>query len=293
MTRLNTSLLGALALSGATLLWAGTSRAGIESCGNIDVEANAMCEVQVEGGCEATCEGSGFELTCEADLYAKCEAGDCDLTLPDCEVDCQGTCEAECDVDPGDFECEGSCKGECEADCSASCETSNNQSECEAACKGTCSGECSGSCEGTPPSADCEAKCQGSCKGQCDGRASFECQADCRAMGRADCEADMQLKCETQCNDPDGAVFCDGEYVDRGNNADECIAALNDVLNVEVEGSASSSGECAGNTCQGEAEAKGSAKCSVSKPGSNDDLGVSIGLLGLVAASAAARRRRG
>jgi hypothetical protein len=112
-------------------------------------------------------------------------------------------------------------------------------------------------------------------------------------MGRADCEADMQLKCETQCNDPDGAVFCDGEYVDRGNNARECIAALNAALDVEVEGSASSSGECAGNTCQGQAEAKGSAKCSVSKPGSNDDLGVSIGLLGLVAASAAARRRRG
>jgi hypothetical protein len=111
-------------------------------------------------------------------------------------------------------------------------------------------------------------------------------------MGRADCEADMRLKCEGHCQEPEGAVFCDGQYVDRGNNAEECVAALNAALDVEVEGSASSSGECGSNSCEGQAEAKGSAKCSLGGPGSSDDLGISLGLLGLVAVATAARRRR-
>jgi MYXO-CTERM domain-containing protein len=103
----------------------------------------------------------------------------------------------------------------------------------------------------------------------------------------------MRLKCEGHCQEPEGAVFCDGQYVDRGNNAEECVAALNAALDVEVEGSASSSGECAGGRCEGEAEAKGSAKCAVSNPGAARGLGTSVGLLALVAAAAIARRRRG
>jgi hypothetical protein len=101
----------------------------------------------------------------------------------------------------------------------------------------------------------------------------------------------MRLKCEGHCQEPEGAVFCDGQYVDRGNNAEECVAALNAALDVEVEGSASSSGECAGGRCEGQAEAKGSASCTMGHAGSASTNAWLIALA-LTLVTARARRSR-
>lgn len=277
------------ALLGAVLL-SGTARAGIESCGNIDVEAEAECEVVAEGGCTAQCEPINFTAACSAELYADC-SGDCELELPECEVQCRGTCEAECnDLEPGEFDCEGSCKGSCEADCSGNCEAADNKAECEASCKATCSGECSGSCEGTPPSADCEAKCQGSCSGSCTGRANLECQTVCQASGYGQCKSRLEGGCKTECKEPEGALFCDGQYVDHGNNLEECVDALNAYLEAHVETSASSSGSCSGNSCSGEAEASAKATCAMSRAPASTSGGALLLAFGLLVGAAARRR---
>ena len=62
-----------------------------------------------------------------------------------------------------------------------------------------------------------------------------------------------------QCSEPEGALFCDGQYVDAGNNLEECIAALEAAFDIEVQGSAS--GQCNNGRCEGEAE--GSLSCAV------------------------------
>jgi MYXO-CTERM domain-containing protein len=115
----------------------------------------------------------------------------------------------------------------------------------------------------------------------------MDCQVECQAAGSARCEAELQGGCELQCEEPEGAIFCDGEYVDHGGHAEECIDALNAFLESHVQ--ASSSASCSGNSC--EAEAKASCQCSV--PGRRGaPTWPALVAAALAALAGAARRRR-
>ena len=53
--------------------------------------------------------------------------------------------------------------------------------------------------------------------------------------------------CATACESADGALFCDGQYVDAGANLAACIQSLNACLVVQVDDAASavcSNGGC-------------------------------------------------
>jgi len=243
----------------ATLLESRRAEAGLEACGDVHVEAEAHCEVEVEGGCVAQCEPIRVEAACAAELYAECD-GQCraDVSI-ECTGGCQADCRAMCDVDPGSFDCRIACNADCQSACSGSCDS--NDSECRAACEGTCSAECDANCEITPPRANCEGRCEAACEGSCRGQANLDCQVDCQAGGFAMCEADLVGGCEAQCRRPEGALFCDGQYIDYGNNLEQCIDALEEQLDavVDVEGTASAS--CSQGRCEGSAE--GSLSCAV------------------------------
>jgi hypothetical protein len=120
----------------------------------------------------------------------------------------------------------------------------------------------------------------------------MKCQTECQGRGFATCEGKMQGGCEFACKAPEGAAFCNGQYVDHGDNAQECFAALAALVNFEASGSASS--ECSGNKCSAEAEGKASASCA-SAPlgrglGSSGLLGAALGLIGVSVARRRARR---
>ena len=156
-----------------------------------------------------------------------------------------------------------------------------------ASCEATCSGSCDAECEGTPPSASCEAKCESSCSGSCEAEANLECQVECQTDGYLECTGRVTGGCEAACDTEEGALFCDGQYVDYGDNLDECVNALKDLFNIEVEGYASA--ECEGNMC--EAEAGGSASCAAG--GARGGFGAAGWiLLGFAFAGRALRRRR-
>jgi hypothetical protein len=217
--------------------FAGEESGSLSSCGNIEVSASASCEVEVSGGCTAKCTPISFHGECSGRCSGSISAS--------CTASCQGDCSASCEVDPPSFSCQGSCEANCGADCSAHCEAGGNQASCQADCEAACSGECSGSCEGTGGSASCEAKCQASCEGEC----SVEADIDCHAS----CYGELQGGCEVACESPDGALYCDGQYVDAGDNFAECIGSLNACLDIEVDASASAA--CEGGKCSAEAEA--------------------------------------
>lgn len=284
---LRTYRLFAIAAALAAPLFAPPAHAGVDACGNIDVEANAQCKVYVKEECKAKCTPVSFTAACHAELQASC-AGGCTATLPSCQATCEGTCSGECTADPGNFDCEGSCKADCGATCQGKCASNANSTECEASCKATCSGECSGKCTGTPPSAECSAKCQASCQGSCSGQAHMDCQIDCQAKGMAECQTNLQGGCEVQCDDPEGALFCNGNYIDHNGNLQECIAALDAFLKAHVDASASYSGSCEGNTCT--AEGKAACKCSRVAPTPPTNFGA-FTVAGLAALAIAARRR--
>ena len=279
--------LSTAALAAALCLASAPRRAdaGIEACGDIYVEAGASCElVPPSADCDVRCTPLSVQASCSAELYVSC-AGECTASATvECTGSCDADCHADCDVDPGSYDCSARCQAGCQADCEGSCATGDAGAECRASCQATCSGHCDASCEGTPPSADCDAKCEASCEGSCTAEANFSCQIDCQANGFATCTVDAQGSCMAHCDTQDGALFCNGEYVDYGNNLDECVQALMDLLNIEVEGYAMA--ECHDSSC--EAEAGGSVGCQV---GSGAGGAGALTLLGLFMLGAARRRR--
>lgn len=268
------------------------AHAGIDSCGNIDVSASAQCTASGGVECKGQCSSVSFEAACAGKLEAECETTCTDLPTVECTGSCQGTCEADCTAQGAEFSCEGSCTADCDGTCDAHCSAAANQAECKASCHASCTSQCQGSCTGTQPSVECKGKCEASCKGSCTADANMKCQTDCAATGYVDCTAQLQSDCNIQCDAEGGAVFCDGQYVDRGNNAKECIDALNAWLkeHVTIEASASGSSSCDNGTCEAKGDAQASCKCTT--PGKKTDTNTgAVALVGFLGLAIAARRR--
>ncbi|HEX4340442.1 MAG TPA: hypothetical protein VH062_31250 [Polyangiaceae bacterium] len=269
------------------------AHAGISACGNIDVTADAQCEVLTSGGCEANCTPPKLEAACAAKLEVDCETMCDEVPSVDCTGSCQTDCETECNVKPASFDCEGNCTATCQGDCSSKCKSSDNSSECEAQCNASCSGECHGSCTGMPAEADCTGKCEASCTGSCKVDTNFDCQTSCQGQGFAQCQADLKEgSCDVQCKKPEGAVFCDGQFVDNGGNAKACIDALDAYLKAHVMVSASGTSSCDNGVCEAEGTAKASCHCSTParRSGSTSTAFAIAGVLGLLGVSRMRRR---
>jgi len=273
-------------------LFSGSASAGIDACQGIDISAQANCEVVVEGGCTAKCEPLSFQASCSAELYVACD-GQCSANpTVTCQASCDASCNADCKVDPGSYECSAGCQTNCEANCDGHCAASANKGDCKASCRATCSGECDARCTSTPPEATCDAKCKASCDGSCSAQANFECQVDCQSKGFAKCETDLKGGCETQCSKPEGALFCDGQYIDAREQLDQCLAYLEGTLKIDVTGYARGDADCEGNTCTAEGEAGFS--CAAAPAGVRSTSS-NAGALALAVAGAGiliARRRR-
>jgi hypothetical protein len=102
----------------------------------------------------------------------------------------------------------------------------------------------------------------------------------------------MEGNCQAACQEPETAMFCDGQYVDHGDNLSECIAAIEAVISATVtfDYSARGSSKCEGNTCEAEGEAEASATCSAAAGQTKGGLEW-LGLLGAAGAVAVSRRR--
>ncbi len=281
--------LSCLAFAGTILAFAPPAAAGIEACGNIQIDASASCEVRVGAECRASCTPVSFEVACAADLVATCDGmctASADVT---CTTDCNPNCLDTCTVDPGAFDCQASCYADCEGSCDASCAAAGDQGKCRASCEATCSADCDANCNVVPPSATCEEQCNACCTGTCEAEANLDCQIDCQATLYADCEAMLQGGCEAECDKPEGALFCDGQYIDHGGNLAECVDALRELLGIMVEGYAE--GSCSNGSCSG--EAGGTLSCGATiDPSGRRHRAVVFGVLVALAGAGAARRRR-
>lgn len=286
-----TSVLAALSFA-APMLVTSQAHAGLDACGDINLSASATCTAEVSGGCKAKCTPISFYAECAGRGYASCE-GQCDLPSVDCDASCQGSCEGTCGANP-DFSCSANCQGSCGVDCSGTCDgqcaSSANQAECkgqcEAQCKATCQGECDASCNGAP--VECNGSCEASCSGSCKAKTNMDCQVSCQAKLEVSCEAELKGGCEVACDAPGGAVFCDGQYVDKNGHGQECL----DAITANVNAHASASAECSGGSCT----AEGEAGCGLGMVSPNGPSGTPYYLAGLAALAGIAvgklRRRR-
>jgi MYXO-CTERM domain-containing protein len=138
-----------------------------------------------------------------------------------------------------------------------------------ASCSGACSVGCDKQCNIEPPTATCDARCKASCQGSCKVETNIQCQVDCQAKGYAKCEAEVTGGCKARCMANEGALFCDGNFVDTGDKLEECVDALKAVLDAKVMTSSSGSADCAGGACNAEGEASVSSSCSVAQVGAD------------------------
>lgn len=289
-------LIGAAAFA-VPMLVPSTAHAGLEACGDIHVEASAKCEAIATGGCDVECTNLSFEAACHAEGQASC-SGQCNLQA---DASCTGACdikgcETKCNGDQVKFDCAANCTAGCDADCAGSCESkcgtdSECKSSCQGSCKATCQGECKGSCTGEFP--DCKTKCEASCKGQCEAKINTSCQVDCQSNLQASCTSKLQGGCKAKCESPEGAVKCDGEYVDNNGNAQACLDALTAwtaQINASASGSATAS--CKNGKCEASAEGEAEASCATAPGPRAGGAAFALGAFGLIAAWAMGRRRR-
>jgi uncharacterized protein (TIGR03382 family) len=229
-----------------------------EPCGGIELTAISECHFELDGGCEAKCEPLSFVAACD---------GQCDLDVQaSCDTSCTASCEADCQADPGRFDCRAACTSDCQANARARCDSTD--SECIAYFEAECSASCEAECDVVAPSASCEAQCQSCCTGSCDVDANFECQLDCTA--------ELQGGCEYDCRQPEGALFCDGQYI-AVQDLPACLQYLYENFEINVEA---------------EASAEANISCAAAPNGFTDGSALYMMMAGLGLAAARLRRRR-
>lgn len=241
-----------LALTLSMVPWvAQAGTAGLEVCGDVDIEVDAQCEVWVEVECDTHCAPIEFELTCSEDLWKICD-GMCSASIDlDCTESCTQVCVPDCELDPGNFSCEGRCELDCQASCDAHCAGQTGSAHCSASCEAACSGRCSIGCEGQLPELSCGEKCGDVCGSRCEAEANFDCQVKCQAPRFDSCQAELSGGCKTQC-EGDGALFCDGRFIDHGGRLDACVDALEAYLKSKVKVHGHADADCEDGTCHAE-----------------------------------------
>ena len=245
---------------GASGLFASTALAETSTnpCGNIEFTSVGECHFEFEGGCKANCQPLSFVAACDGQCNAEVNV--------ECTGSCTGGCQAECEAN-ANFSCTTNCEADCETQVVAQCDSGDT--ECENYCRSSCSTECESSCQGSAE-LDCQGQCDMCCEGSCDANANFDCNISC--------SAELKGGCEIDCDAPEGALFCDGQYL-AIQDIPACVEYLveNFEIEIEIEVEASASASVGG--------------CSTS--GTNNDFNPAA-LLGVAAAvgAVAARRRR-
>lgn len=274
----------------------GHARADLGACGKIDVQVNAQCEVVPPGAtCEAMCTPISLQVMCAVQLAADCQPKCTKLPSIDCQASCSASCEADCSkLSAGKFDCQGACSANCSGRCSGECKSKSDSASCEASCRGSCSASCNVHCAAEPPMADCKAQCRASCQGSCEVDPNLECQLNCQAQARAACEANLEGGCKVKCKSQEGAIFCAGQYIDYGDNLQQCIDALKAKYNIRVSGEAQGTSSCDSGLCtaQGSARGKINSNCSVANPGRHTSTWLSLYAIGLAFSCFGLRRRR-
>jgi hypothetical protein len=242
-------------------------------CGSFDFSSGINCKIEVSSGCTGDCRFLTEEIAC---------AGGCNISADStCVNNCGTTCVQMCD--PAHLDCFVGCHGECDQPTIDMCNQKSPGADCVNQAKAQCDIHCNDACK-IPPS-NCQEHCNKCCTGSCTVSVNFDCDVGCFLNTNKDCNI--------QCGKPEGAIYCNGQYV-HASDVQACIAYLAN-QGVMVDVSARGSATCDLSGCHGGATSPVSG-CAAS-PGTNVGLGAwAFGIAALaftgVARRLSARRRR-
>lgn len=232
-------------------------------CGKFDFSEGLSCKLEVSGGCTAKCAPLQVTAACRGGCTAT-------ATQTNCTNNCGTQCIKECN--PGMLDCFVGCHAECDAPVEAKCVEKGGVKDCKAQAQAQCDMHCKDNCK--VPHSSCDEHCTSCCQGSCDTQLNFDCDLSCTAK--------VQANCDVACAKPEGAVFCNGQYV-NATDIKACVAYLA-TRNIKVDTSASGSLSCTGTDCTGIGDVKG---CSTGTSAN----GYALGML-VIASTAALRRKR-
>jgi hypothetical protein len=235
-------------------------------CGRFDFQSGISCQIKVSGGCSADCSPLNFEAACTGG----CSGTATTMCVDDCGIQCVAMC------DPAALDCFAGCHGECDEPTVTECKQKHPNDDCAATAKAQCDVHCKDSCA-IPPS-DCSEHCNKCCTGSCTTQVNFDCDFSCFV--------DVQGGCDVQCQKPEGAIFCNGQYV-HASDVEACIAYLAQ-QGISVDASARGSLTCdlAGCHEAGSTSTKG-CSASAARTGAGG-----MGAIAVVLAALLASRRR-
>jgi hypothetical protein len=249
-------------------------------CGRFDFRAGIACEIKVSGGCSADCSSFKFE--------AACSGGCTSMSTTTCVDDCGTQCIKTCD--PALLDCFVGCHAECDDPTFMQCQQKHPTDDCQTTARAQCDVHCKDSCKVQPSS--CSEHCTKCCTGSCDTQVNFDCDFSCFA--------EVKGGCDVQCQRPEGAIFCNGQYV-NASDVQACISYLA-TQGINVDASARGSVTCDLNGCHAEGDAsaglnvppiaQAAAKGCALTPGSADSTGAGGVGLALSFLFMAQRRRR-
>jgi MYXO-CTERM domain-containing protein len=240
---------------------------GPNPCGNFDFTAGISCKIQVSGGCSANCSPLRFEAAC---------TGMCGATADTMCVDnCGTTCVAMCN--PALLDCFKGCHDECDGPTVEICKKDHPNEDCATNARAQCDVHCNDSCK-VPPNS-CQEHCNKCCTGSCTTQINFACDFSCFA--------DVKGGCDVQCQKPEGAIFCNDQYV-HASDVKACITYLA-TQGIKVDASATGTVGCDLSGCHESGSSKG---CSVSPSSAAGGASGVAALLGLAAALVRSRSRK-
>jgi hypothetical protein len=240
---------------------------GSTPCGNFDFTSGISCKIEVSGGCTANCSPLRFEAAC---------TGMCTATSDTtCVNNCGTTCVAMCN--PAALDCFAGCHGECDQPTIDACKQKHPTDDCATTAKAQCDVHCKDSCQ-IPPNS-CAEHCNKCCTGSCTTQVNFDCDFSCFA--------DVQGGCNVQCQKPEGAIFCNGQFV-HASDVTACIAYLA-TQGIKVDVSAQGMVGCDLSGCHDSGSSKG---CAVAPRPAKQTAGDALFPLVLLAGAAAFARSR-
>jgi hypothetical protein len=265
--------------------------AGIEECHDLRLENAARCELRGDLQCDASCEDFGiYEKACATKLTTECRQ-ECTLEAnPTCTDECTESCTSSCDLGVNVI-CTHNCFGECTASCDFDCELADDVEQCHASCEANCDAECDIKCKPLVEGS-CYQHCIECCGGSCTAQANMNCQTTCQEREFEECEYEFRADCQASCSGS-GSLFCDGEFVMAGAEIPGCARALVErgVLGLDIEAMADVDFSTSPNSVVGDGQAKATAACNVSRPGSSPQ-DAYVGLSWVAALCGALRRKR-
>jgi len=280
-------------LLGFSLLPSSAHAKQLDKCGGVYLSADSKCEFKPVQECMTSCATTSVEQACAQKTSTMCSASCTTTDTTTCVKTHSDSCSKECDTitEKSSHEvCTTECVDSCTADAVKRKDFGGDRDKCHQNCAQNCNTSCE-KCSETDQKTDCTTKCMSVVENECTEEVNRDCLLSCQTDNYTSCETDTVNTCTTTCHDKQGALFCDGQFIDADDLqacADQLAAEFSFSIDITAHATVNGNGSVTTTNKDG---SKTTTKCSFSPPTQGHG-GMALGALAALGLVVARRRRR-